>query len=119
MRIALAPVSTMFHVSSVRNRHSIQSYGLDASRMGAAPGIAGSTRPEAEGIFLSAEKWDVDWFVRMNNTGGPVDVWQVDGVDADRMVGNGSGYFYFPGRIAVDQLTLVECDIAGRDQPRA
>lgn len=105
----------MFHVSSVLNRRSIQRYGLDASHMGAARGIAGSTRPEAEGIFLVAEESDVSWFVRMNNTGGPVDVWQVDGVDVDRMVGNGTGYFYLPCRIPVDQLTLVQQDLTEGD----
>lgn len=41
---AYAPVvQIMFHVSSVLNRRSIQSYGLDSSRMGAARGIAGGT----------------------------------------------------------------------------
>ena len=105
----------MFHVSSVRNRRSIQSFGLDASRMGAAPGIAGSTRPEADGIFLSADEWDADFFVRMNNTGGPVDVWQVDDVDADLLVDNGNGFFYLPGRIAADRLTLHQRDLVGGD----
>lgn len=99
-------MSALFHVTSVRNRQSIRRFGLDPARMGAAPGIAGSTRPEADGIFL-AEQWDLDWFVGLNNTGGPVDVWQVDGVDADRLVGNGSGYFYLPGRIGAEQVTLV------------
>lgn len=105
----------MFHVSSVRNRRSIEAYGLDVSRMGVAPGIAGSTRPEADGIFLSTDEWDANYFVRMNNTGGPVDVWQVDGVDAELMLGNGTGYFYLPGRIPPDRVTLVRRDLAGGD----
>jgi hypothetical protein len=109
----------MFHVSSVQNRRSIQSHGLDASRMGVAPGVAGSTRPEADGIFLSTDEWHVDYFVRMNNTGGPVDVWQVDGVDADRMLDNGNGYLYLPGRIPADRITLVQRDLAGGDLHRA
>jgi hypothetical protein len=83
--------------------------------MGAARGIAGSTSPEADGIFLSTEDWDVDYFVRMNNTGGPVDVWRVEGVDADQMSDNGNGYFYLPGRIPADQITLVRRDLAGGD----
>lgn len=113
---AYAPVvQIMFHVSSVLNRRSIQSYGLDSSRMGAARGIAGSTRPEADGIFLVEDEWDVSYFVRMNNTGGPVDVWQVEGVDVDQMVDNGNGYFYLPGRIPVGQLTLVQHDLVGGD----
>ena len=105
----------MFHVSSVRNRTSIRAYGLDVARMGAARGIAGSTRPEAQGVFLSSEEWDVDWFVRINNTGGPVDVWRVDDVDPDQLVGNGNGYFYLPGRIPADRLTLHRQDVEGGD----
>ena len=87
--------------------------------MGAARGIAGSTEPEAAGIFLSSDDWDVDYFVRMNNTGGPVDVWQVDGVDTDLMLDNGNGYFYLPGRIPADRLTLIQRDLAGGDLHRA
>jgi hypothetical protein len=75
--------------------------------MGAAPGIAGSQSPEKDGIFLCLADWDVEYFVRMNNTGGPVDVWAVDGVDRVELVDNGNGYFYFPGRISPSQVTLV------------
>lgn len=107
-------VATMFHVSSVRNRGSIRSHGLDVSKMGAARGIAGSRRPEAEGIFLCQDESTADWFVRINNTGGPVDLWQVDGVEADQLLDNGSGFFYLPGRIPVDRITLVQQDITDR-----
>lgn len=86
--------------------------------MGAAPGIAGGTRPEAEGIFLSTQKWDVDYFVRMNNTGGPVDVWQVDDVELAEMVGNGNGYFYLPGAIPAHRVRLVQRDLVGGDLHR-
>lgn len=102
----------MFHVSSVRNRSSIQSYGLDASRMGAARGIAGSRRPEAEGIFLCPEESTADWFVHINNTGDRVDVWQVEGVDADQLLDNGDGFYYLPGRIPTDRITLIQQDLA-------
>ena len=74
--------------------------------MGPARGIAGSRSPEAEGCFLG-EEHDVDWFVRMNNTGGPVDVWAVDGVDEDQLVTTGNGYRYLPGSVAAERLTLV------------
>ncbi|MBV9820930.1 MAG: hypothetical protein JO144_01700 [Actinobacteria bacterium] len=96
----------MFHVSSVRNRGSIRSHGLDVARMAAAPGIAGSSRPEAAGVFL-CDAGTVEFFLHVNNTGGPVDVWQVDEVDTDRLIDNGNGFFYLPGRIAVDRITLV------------
>jgi len=43
-------MARLFHVSSVANRDSILAYGLDWTRMGAAPGIAGSLAPEADGF---------------------------------------------------------------------
>jgi hypothetical protein len=74
--------------------------------MGPAPGIAGSRSAEVEGCFLG-EEHDVDWFVRMNNTGTPVDVWAVDGVDEDQLVTTGNGYRYLPGCVAAAFLTLL------------
>jgi hypothetical protein len=64
-------------------------------------------------FHVSSEEWDVDYFVRMNNTGGPVDVWQVDGVDTEQLRDNGNGYFYLPGRIPVDRIVLVQTDLVG------
>lgn len=101
-------VDTWFHVSSVANRESIRAHGLDWTRMGAAPGIAGSTVPEADGVFLSPDEFTAEFFIRMNNTGGPVDLWAVSGIDKEQMLDNGSGFLYFPGRIAAGQVTLVE-----------
>jgi hypothetical protein len=100
-------VNRLFHVTSALNRESIRTHGLDWTRMGAAPGIAGAIRPEEEGVFL-CEQFTVDFFVRMNNTGGPVDVWAVDGVDPGRLLTTGSGFQYLPARIPAAQLTLVE-----------
>jgi len=62
----------MFHVSSVRNRESIQAHGLDWTRMSGAWGIAGSRQPDVGGIFLSPDHFTAQFFVRMNNTGGTV-----------------------------------------------
>lgn len=98
-----------FHVSSVRNRSSISSYGLDWTLMNAAPGIAGSASPEVEGCFLCRD-FEVEWFANaINNTGGAVDVWLVDRVNADELLPDpdGSGHYYVPARIPCDQLTLV------------
>ena len=56
----------------------------------------------------------------MNNTGGPVDVWAVSDIDAAQMLDNGSGFFYFPGRISAGQITLIESasvDAAPADAP--
>jgi hypothetical protein len=101
-----------FHVSSSLNRASIQEHGLDWSRMGAAPGIAGSRAPEVEGCFLSDEEHGADYFIGMNNTGGPVDLWAVDDLDPTTFVEYDTGYRYFPGRIPPDKVVLVRVDIA-------
>jgi hypothetical protein len=86
---------------------------------GRCSGYRRKHHPEADGIFLSTEDWDVDYFVRMNNTGGPVDVWQIDGVDADQMLDNGNGYPYLPGRIPADRITWVETPAVRNISPRA
>lgn len=107
-------VPVFFHVSSVANRESIRAFGLDWTRMGAAPGIAGSTRPEAEGIFLCADEFTADFFVRMNNTGGAVDVWEVHDVDPDALRDNGAGFEYLPEKIGRTRVTLVRTDAVAR-----
>ena len=81
-----SPSDPFWHVTSTRNRQSILEHGLDWRRMAFAPGIAGSTVPEQEGCFLSSTEFESDFFVRMNNTGGPVDVWEARGVDAAALV---------------------------------
>lgn len=100
-----------FHVTSSLNRESITSAGLDWQRMAASPGIAGSLRPEVAGVFLCRDQFEVDWFVRMNNTCGPVDVWSVDGVDAEALIDNGSGYHYVDAPIPPGRLTLLRRDL--------
>ncbi len=100
-----------FHVSSSLNRASISEHGLDSERMGAAPGIAGSHAAEVAGVFLCEDEGEADWFVRMNNTGGTVDVWAVDDVDAGSLVDTGSGFRYLPGKIPGASLTLLRRDL--------
>ena len=73
--------------------------------MGAARGIAGSTRPEVDGVFL-CDEFEVGFFTRMNNTGGPVDVWAVSGVGAHELIDAGSGFLYYPAKITPGQLTM-------------
>jgi len=101
-------VETWFHVSSAANRESIRLHGLDWRRMGTARGIAGSRAPEADGVFLCADESDVRFFLELNNTGGPVDVWEVAGVDGEKMIDNGNGFLYFPGLISPGRVTLVD-----------
>jgi hypothetical protein len=109
------PGSVFFHVSSVRNRTSILTHGLDWTRMGAARGIAGSTVAEQQGVFLAPDEDTTDWFVRMNNTGGPVDVWEVRGVDPADLVTSGEGYDFLPRVIPPDRLRLVRQDVPPDD----
>lgn len=97
----------LFRVTSALNRDSILAHGLDWTRMGAAPGIAGSLTPEEEGVFLCRDEFEADFFVRINNSGGPVDVWAVAGIKEDELITAGYGFGYFPARIPPSQVTLA------------
>jgi hypothetical protein len=88
----------LFHVSSAANRESIRSHGLDWTRMGAARGIAGSMTPEENGVFLCRDEFEARFFTDLNNTGGPVDVWVVTGVEESGLVTGGSGSATSPPR---------------------
>lgn len=101
-----------FHVTSVLNRASIREHGLDYRKMGAARGIAGSYEAEQEGCFLACSPEERDWFVRMNNTGGPVDVWEVNGVEDDELTISPEGHRYRAGIIPPDRIRLAQSDIA-------
>lgn len=111
----LTGMTRMFHVSSVANRASILAHGLDWTRMGAAPGIAGSAAPEADGVFLCTDEFDAGFFVRINNTGGPVDLWAVDGIDERDLIESGSGFGYYPAPIPPGQVTLAGSDLTVKD----
>ena len=86
----------LFHVTSALNRDSILAHGLDWTRMGAAPGIAGSLTPEEEGVFLCRDGFEADFFVRINNPGGPVDVRALAGLQADELIRAGCGFADIP-----------------------
>lgn len=105
-----------FHVTSSLNRESIRDNGLDWDRMGDARGIAGSRSPEQAGCFV-CEDDQIEWFVLMNNTGGPVDVWEVTGVDRDELQESPEGFFYVPRRISPADIELVRRDIAPLPRP--
>jgi hypothetical protein len=104
-------VGRLFHVSSSLNRESIRRHGLDWTRMAAAPGIAGSREPEQPGCFLCVDEWETDWFVRMNNTGGTVDVWAVEGIDQTELVLSPEGHTYLPATVPPEQVSLLRSDI--------
>jgi hypothetical protein len=105
-------VATFFHVSSSRNRDSIQRYGLDAARMGDARGVAGSARPEVDGVFLCRDEAEVDFFCTMKAHDGPVDVWAVEGVEEADLIESPEGFAYVPDLISPQALTLSQ---AGRE----
>jgi len=46
------------------NRESILAHGLDWTRMGAAPGIAGSPVPEDDGVFLCRDEFEAGFSCR-------------------------------------------------------
>jgi hypothetical protein len=99
-----------YHVTSVLNRASVEAHGLDVGRMGAAPGIAGSPGPEQDGCFVVEGEEMAGYFVRMNNTGGPVDVWEVDVQGLD-LADSPEGYSFVPGSVDRARLRLVERDL--------
>ena len=98
----------LFHVSSAANRESIRAHGLDWTRMGAARGIAGSMTPEEDGVYLCRDEFEARFFTDLNNTGGPVDVWVVTGVEESELVTGDSGFCYFPAAISPAQVTLAD-----------
>jgi hypothetical protein len=105
----------LFHVTSVANRESILAHGLDWSRMLDARGIAGSRRPELDGVFVCVDEFEVDWFVRMNNTGGPVDVWAVDGIGDEEIAESSTGHYYVTRPIPATQVRLIRTDVPPHD----
>lgn len=105
------------HVTSVRNRESILRYGLDWQRMGAASGIAGSRGPEKSGCFLTRDDFETEFFIDLNNTGGPVDIWRVAAVDDHELL-ESDGFLYVARTIPAKDVTLVKSDIAARELKR-
>ena len=73
--------------------------------------LAGNIEAEADGVFL-CETELVEFFIRINSTGGPVDLWEVRDVDPQALVDNGTGFRYLPGIVATDRIALVREDIA-------
>lgn len=95
-------------MTSSLNRASIQSFGLDWSLMGAAQGIAGSVKPEVEGCFVCVDgDLDAGWFIQMNTTGGPMDVWEIQGVV---LVEDSNSFMYLRRKVPAEDVTLVRRD---------
>jgi hypothetical protein len=77
--------------------------------MGAAPGIAGSQRPEIEGIYLARSLSEGLWFAAFG-THASIDVWSVD-VRGLALLDGPDGFPYFPGSIGPERLQLVEASL--------
>jgi hypothetical protein len=97
----------MFHATATANRESIRRHGLDWRRMGAAPGIAGSTRPELPAVFVCDSREDVSFFLHMTRT--PADVWTVD-VGGLWVETGPDGWWIISQPIGPERLTLAEGD---------
>jgi hypothetical protein len=87
--------------------------------MGAAPGIAGSSSPEVDGCFLCVEEFDEQYFVDMNNTGGPVDVWEVSGVLRSELVESANGYQYVPRKVSAEHVRLARPNASASEHARS
>lgn len=93
----------MYHVTAIENRSSIERWGLDWDRMGCSPGVAGSLKPEAPGIWLS-EHSDDDFFVEMARHA--VQMWEVDVTDLWLEL-RPHAWWFTSERIAPDRLRLL------------
>lgn len=99
-------VGTLAHATASANRDSILRFGLDWSRMGAAPGIAGSRGPELDAVFLDYIE-RIGFFTRMSRQ--PCDVWGVDveGLWIERY----EGWLIHRSRIPPSRLHLLAQDL--------
>ncbi|MEY2426068.1 MAG: hypothetical protein QOI61_1640 [Actinomycetota bacterium] len=83
--------------------------------MSTSRGIAGSYEPEQQGCFLCEDDSETSWFIRMNNTGGTVDVWEVTGVESRDLVESPEGHYFVPRTVPRECLRLVRADIPPGD----
>jgi len=74
--------------------------------MGLAPGIAGSSQPEQEAVFLDYIE-RVEFFTRMSRE--PCDVWNVD--VSGLLIEEYEGWMIHRGPIGPERLTLALADL--------
>jgi hypothetical protein len=75
----LKRVKPIYHVSSRENRESIRQHGLDWTRMtNVAKGLARSTTPEIERVFLARDFKEAERFSGFGSAGELRDIWLVD-----------------------------------------
>jgi hypothetical protein len=63
-------------------------------------------------VFLCLNEFEVEGFVKMNNTGGPVDVWEVAGASEGLFVASPGRHLYFPGSVAAARVSVFRRDVA-------
>jgi hypothetical protein len=102
----------LIHFSASANRESIRQWGLDWRRMGAAPGIAGSTRPELPVVFLD-EPGLGGIFRTMGRT--VTDMWAVD-VTGLWIESGPDGWYVHGNPISPARLRLAEADLPPRSR---
>ena len=82
--------------------------------MGAARGIAGSVRPEVDGVFVCRDEFEAEFFIGFDATELPVDVWVVEGVDESDLVQSTEGFEYLPASIPAARVSLLRRDATRR-----
>jgi len=97
----------LYHLSPVENRDSIRAHGLDPSRMGAAPGLAGSERPEVTGVYVFDDPGEAKWWAgtmgERHRSG--LDLWQFTAQQAQLAAGP-DGFDHLTGTVAPEALRL-------------
>ncbi len=97
----------LFHLSPCENRASILEHGLDAQRIGAAPGLAGSERAELDGVYVFDGPDEAKWWAKTmgeRHTGG-LDLWEIASAGLPVLTGP-HGFEYVPGTIPPDRIRL-------------
>jgi hypothetical protein len=111
-----------FHATRTANRESIDQFGLDWRHMGDIPGIAGSRRPEREGVFLCRRLHDAYWLADMPRD-DVTDIWAVrlNGVwlEAEASGGVDLDWALCPQPIARSDIELRHPDIGSGTRDRA
>jgi hypothetical protein len=108
---------TYYHITSSLNRASIEQHGLDPTRMGNVPGIAGAGVPEVDGVFLAFDLWEVRAYANFRVHQEMLDIWRINDLDAElRETPNGT--FYVEGPIPREMIELIaEVDPQSPDWP--
>lgn len=104
-------MTRFFHVTAAANRDSILRHGLDWTRMGAAPGIAGSPVPESPAVYVCRGKSEVEFFLHIGAERDPLDVWEIAGVDEAEIRESDTGFAYLAATVSPDRLTLHEAGV--------